>query len=52
MADLEELNFENPDTCPNCGQFVGQESICPYCGAMLSPDEDGLNAFDEDQGAE
>lgn len=47
MRSLDELNFENPETCPNCGQFVGNDSTCPNCGAVLF-DEDELNVFDED----
>ena len=52
MADLEELSFDNPETCPNCGNFVGQESTCPNCGAILYQEDDNLNVFDEDSGVE
>ncbi len=52
MPDLEELSFDNPETCPNCGNFVGQESTCPNCGAILYQDEDDLNVFDEDSAVE
>lgn len=47
MSELDELNFENPETCPSCGVFVGNDSICPNCGAVLY-DEDDLNVFDEE----
>lgn len=47
MGDFDELNFEQPETCPNCGQFVGNDSTCPNCGAVLY-EEDELNVFDED----
>lgn len=30
------------DYCPECGQFVGADAICPNCGAELF-DESGLN---------
>ncbi|MBT3182430.1 MAG: hypothetical protein HN337_07995 [Deltaproteobacteria bacterium] len=52
MADIEELSFDNPETCPNCGNFVGQESTCPNCGAILYQEDDNLNVFDEDSGVE
>lgn len=41
------LDFENTETCPNCGQYVGNDSTCPNCGAVLF-EEDELNLFDED----
>lgn len=47
MVDLDELSFDSPETCPNCGQFVGQESTCPNCGAILF-DDDELNVFEEE----
>lgn len=52
MSDLGKLDFENPDTCPNCGQFVGQESVCPNCGAILCDEEDDLNIVEDDGGSE
>ena len=48
MTDVDELSFDNPETCPSCGSFVGQDSICPNCGAMLRDEEDELNIFEED----
>lgn len=42
-----ELDFENTETCPNCGTFVGNDSTCPNCGAVLF-EENELNLFDED----
>ena len=45
MQKLEALDFENPETCPNCGQFVGEESTCQNCGAMLY-EEDEFDLFD------
>ena len=47
MQRLEALDFDNPETCPNCGQFVGEESTCPNCGAILY-EEDEFNLFDDD----
>lgn len=47
MGNFDELNFESPETCPNCGQFVGHDSTCPNCGAVLF-NEDEMNTFDED----
>ena len=47
MSGIDELNFDAPETCPNCGQFVGSESTCPNCGAVLF-NEDEMNTFDED----
>ncbi|MFH1830036.1 MAG: hypothetical protein ABH871_04590 [Pseudomonadota bacterium] len=41
------LDFENTETCPNCGQYVGNDSTCPNCGAVLF-EENELNLFDED----
>jgi ribosomal protein L32 len=52
MVDFDELSFENPETCPNCGHFVGQEGICNNCGAMLFQEDDELNVFDEDASSE
>lgn len=43
----DDLNFENPETCPNCGQYVGEESSCPYCGAILF-NEDEMSNFEDD----
>lgn len=51
MPKLDELDFDNPETCPNCGQFVGGESECPNCGAVLF-DEDEMNVFEEEGDAE
>jgi predicted nucleic acid-binding Zn-ribbon protein len=48
MGKLDELNFDEPETCPNCGQFVGQESTCPNCGALLYDEDEDLNVFDEE----
>ncbi len=51
MSTIEELDFENPESCPNCGQYVGGDSTCPNCGAILF-EEDDLNIFEEDGGLE
>lgn len=48
--EIDTFDFENPETCPNCGRYVGDESCCPYCGAILY-NEDELNEF-EDEGEE
>jgi uncharacterized OB-fold protein len=42
---------ENPfeEYCPNCGKYMGGESICPNCGTEVY-DEEGLDEFDEDEG--
>jgi ribosomal protein S27AE len=42
-----EIDFENTETCPNCGTFVGNDSTCPNCGVVLCQ-ENELNLFDED----
>ena len=48
MSRLDtELDFENAETCPNCGTFVGNDSTCPNCGAVLF-EEGELNLFDEE----
>ena len=47
ISDVDELDFENPETCPNCGTYVGSESTCPNCGAILY-EEDEFNSFEED----
>lgn len=47
MAQIDELNFENPETCPSCGAFVGGDDTCPNCGAVLAHEEE-LNVFDEE----
>ena len=49
MPEVDELSFENPETCPNCGSFVGHDSVCPNCGAMLYDEDDDLNVFDEEE---
>ena len=51
MGNLDGLSFENPETCPNCGQFVGGDSTCPNCGAVLFQ-EDEMNVLDEDVDSE
>ncbi len=51
MPRLDALDFENPETCPNCGQFVGGDSTCPNCGAILF-EEDELSPFEEESEAE
>ena len=51
MNEFDEFDFENPETCPNCGHFVGNESTCPNCGALLYEEEE-LNVFDEESGGE
>ena len=50
MPEIEDLSFDNPETCPNCGRFVGQESTCPNCGVMLFQEDDDLNVFEEESG--
>lgn len=35
MRNIDELDFDSPETCPNCGQLAGSESTCPNCGAIL-----------------
>jgi len=47
MGEINEFDFENPETCANCGQYVGDESTCPYCGAVLY-NEDEMNEFEEE----
>lgn len=47
MSDFDELNFDSPETCPNCGQYVGNDANCPNCGAVLFDDAE-LNTFDEE----
>lgn len=47
MNELNDLDFENSETCPNCGQFVGEESSCPHCGAILH-NEDEMGEFEEE----
>lgn len=47
MGTIGELSFDNPETCPNCGAFVGGDDTCPNCGAVLAEEEE-LNVFDEE----
>lgn len=47
MQRLGALDFDNPETCPNCGQFVGGDSTCPNCGAILGEDDE-YDLFDDD----
>ncbi len=47
MQKLNALDFVNPETCPNCGQFVGGDSTCPNCGAVLCEEEE-FDLFDDD----
>ena len=50
MPKIDKLDFEDAKTCPNCGQFVGEESICPFCGVVLfDENDDNLNEVDEDE---
>lgn len=49
-SDIEETVLENPEHCPNCGHYVGEEATCSNCGAVLFNDSDELNPFDEDEG--
>ena len=39
------------DFCPNCGQFLGGESICPNCGTEIF-DEEGLDDLEDGEGAD
>jgi len=50
MSDknVDELEIESPETCPNCGNFVGEETTCQNCGAMLG--DDVLDIFENDSG--
>lgn len=49
--DVEDLAYEDEDpVCPNCGQQTEGESVCPYCGAILTDEEDELDGFHEDDG--
>jgi len=47
MQRLSALDFENPETCPNCGQFAGGDSTCPNCGAVLAQEEE-YDLFDDE----
>jgi rubredoxin len=29
----------NEDTCPECGEDIGDDVFCPECGAVLDPEE-------------
>ncbi len=51
MSDknVDDLEIESPETCPNCGSFVGEETTCGNCGAMLGDDDD-LDIFEDDSG--
>ncbi|GEM_PF-6726964 len=39
---------DNPfeDYCPNCGHFLGGESVCPNCSTEIF-NEEGLENFEE-----
>jgi len=45
LSTREDDPFE--EYCPNCGQYLGGESICPNCGNQVY-NEDDLEEFDED----
>lgn len=44
---------DNPfeEYCPNCGQYIGGESICPNCGNEIF-DEEGFDEVDEEGNGE
>lgn len=42
-------DLEDDERCPNCGQYALGESVCPNCGAIIHPEEDDLEGFQEDE---
>lgn len=51
MSGFDKIDFDNSETCPNCGQYIGDEATCPFCGVVIYK-EDELNEFDEDNSGE
>ena len=47
MPQTDEIDFESRETCPNCGAFVGDNSLCENCGAVIF-NEDELGEVEED----
>lgn len=50
-VDDNHPHFHGPDwpeTCPGCGEDVGDEPICPLCGYRLDPDEAAAIERDQD----
>lgn len=46
------LNAQDQDDlfeeyCPNCGKYLGGESICPNCGNEIF-NEEGFEEYDEE----
>lgn len=53
MEEIEEfsekdLAVEEEIICPNCDRNCGTETTCPYCGAILSNDDE-LDGFVEEE---
>ncbi len=45
----ENLSYEEEDpVCPNCGQSTEGATTCPYCGAILSNDNE-LEDFEDEE---
>lgn len=47
---MEDLELDEEEAvCPNCGQKVGDETVCSYCGAILIEEDDEFEGFDDDE---
>ena len=47
--EVDELDFENTESCPNCGCYVGDRTQCENCGAVLANNEEPDNFDGEEE---
>ena len=44
---MSELGDIMEEYCPQCGQYIGGESVCPYCGTEIF-NESGLEEVEDE----
>lgn len=49
MKELDDLDFEEEQVCPNCGHFCEGEKVCPNCGAIVMEEDDDMEGFHDDE---
>lgn len=50
MKEIDEIEYEEDElVCPNCGRTTGGETTCPYCGAILTNEDEELDEVGEEE---